>query len=307
MRLVVAVVSAGAALTLIAASGLMNWVFMTSLGKSGLEQQILGAVSIAVSAFIALLPTLLVWAWRERRPLYLMLGVPVFLAFAAFSLSSAVGFAAKNRGSIGEDRMLASARLADVKREIEETEAAQRRIGAPRSVAMLQELLRGLEQDRRWQSSKSCMEATAEASRSFCKDYFELKAEAARASEAARLDQRLAGLRSESRRLEGQGAGREADNQAAVLARLLGLEAAKVERALMLFLAVLVEIGAALGLYFATGHMRPETSGPAARGRGVKLIEGEVVKDAAKGKPAPATVKQIAAAVPRRVPRLKQT
>ena len=122
MRFLVAVVSAGAALTLIGASGLMNWVFMTSLGKSEFEQQILGAVSIAVSAFLALLPTLLLWAYRERRPLYIVLGVPVFLAFAAFSLSSAVGFAAKNRGSLSDDRALAAAKLAGVKQEIEEAE-----------------------------------------------------------------------------------------------------------------------------------------------------------------------------------------
>ena len=163
MRFLVTMISAGAALTLIAASGLMNWVFMTSLGKSELERQILGAVSIAVSAFIALLPTLLVWAWREGRSLYLILGVPVFLGFAAFSLSSAVGFAAKNRGSIGEDRALATTQLADVKQEIEQAETAQKAFGNPRSFAVLQELLRGLEQDRRWQSSKSCTGATAEA------------------------------------------------------------------------------------------------------------------------------------------------
>ncbi|MGO9170411.1 MAG: hypothetical protein ACLP7P_00375 [Rhodomicrobium sp.] len=301
MRYLVTVVSAGAALTLIAASGLMNWVFMTSLGKSELEQQIIGAVSIAVSAFIALLPTLLVWAWRERRSLYIILGVPVFLAFAAFSLSSAVGFAAKNRGSIGEDRALATARLADVKREVEEAEAAQRRIGNQRSFAVLQELVRGLEQDRRWQSSKSCTEATAEASRSFCKDYFELKAEAARASEAAGLEERIANLKAEIRRLEGQGAGREADNQAAVLARVFGLQTSEVERGLTLFLAVLVEIGAALGLYFATGHMRGGSHGNVRPGRGATLIEAGAVKSVR------IPLKQIAAATPRRVPRLRQS
>ncbi len=122
MRFVVVVIGAGAALTFVVASGLMNWVFMTSLGKSEFEQHILGAVSIAVSAFLALLPTLLVWAFRERRIAYIVLGVPVFLAFAAFSLSSAVGFAAKNRGSIGEDRALASERLAGLRHEISEAE-----------------------------------------------------------------------------------------------------------------------------------------------------------------------------------------
>ena len=188
MRFLVVVVSAGAALAFIAASGLMNWVFMTSLGKSEFEQHILGGVSVAVSAFLALFPTLLVWAFRERRTLYIILGVPVFLAFAAFSLSSAVGFAAKNRGSVSEDRALAAAKLAGIRHELEQGETKLQTLGVSRPVAVIEESLRGLEQDRRWQSSKSCQEATADASRTFCKGYFDLKAEAARANEAGLLE-----------------------------------------------------------------------------------------------------------------------
>ncbi len=123
MRFLVMVVGLGAALTFIVASGLMNWVFMTSLGKSEFERQILGAVSIAVSAFLALMPTFLVWAFRDRRiALYRLWRAGASLAFAAFSLSSAVGFAAKNRGSIGEDRALAGERLVSLKHELSETE-----------------------------------------------------------------------------------------------------------------------------------------------------------------------------------------
>ena len=73
-----------ATLAFIAASGLMNWVFMTSLGKSEFEQQIFGSVSVAVSVFIALLPTLILWAWRERRFLYVALGVPDFSPLSRF-------------------------------------------------------------------------------------------------------------------------------------------------------------------------------------------------------------------------------
>ncbi len=307
MRFLVVVVSTGAALAFIAASGLMNWVFMTSLGKSEFEQQILGAVSIAVSAFLALLPTLLLWAYRERRTLYIALGLPVFIAFAAFSLSSAVGFAAKNRGSLSDDRTLAAARLAGVKHDIEEAETKLKAFGAFKPFSVLQESLRGLEQDRRWQSSKSCTDATADASRSFCQSYFELKADAARASEAERQEERIAGLKREVRQLEEQGAGREADNQTAVLARLLGVPAAKVERALMLFLALLVEVGAALGLFFATGHIRTADSTDALRGRGVTVIEGGALKDVSRGRLLRAPAKRIAGPVPRRVPRLRQT
>ena len=302
------VVSAGAALTLIGASGLMNYAFMTSLGKSEAERQILGVVSIAVSAFLALLPTLLLWATRERRMVYVLLGVPVFLAFAAFSLSSAVGFAAKNRGSLSEERALATATLAGVTREITDTGTKLARFGAFKPSSVLAETLHGLEQDRRWQSSKACEAATAEASRSFCKSYFELKGEAARSSEAERLEAHLADLKRESAHLQEQGAGREADNQAAVLARFLGLEAAKVERGLMLFLAVLVEVGAALGLYFATGHMRPQASASHPHWDvGATIIEGEVLNARSRSKPARLPTKQIPATVPRRVPRLIQS
>jgi hypothetical protein len=275
MRFLVVLVSVSAALALVAASGLMNWVFMSSLGKSQFEQQILGAVSVAVSAFLALLPTLILWAYREGRPAFILLGLPVFLAFAAFSLSSAIGFAAKNRGSISEDRALAATKLAGIRHEIEETETKLKVLGAFHPFPALQEWMRGLEQDRRWQSSKSCQDATADASRSFCKGYFELKAEAARASEAGRPEERVAGLKRESRQPEDQGAGREADNQAAVVARVLGLPATQVERGLTLFLAVLVEIGAALGLYFATGH--PITGGTASarRSRGLEIGFGQ--------------------------------
>jgi hypothetical protein len=285
----------------------MNWVFMTSLGKSEFEQHILAAVSAAVSAFLALLPTLLLWAWRERRTLYILLGVPVFLAFAAFSLSSAVGFAAKTRGSLSEERALSATKLAGLRQEIDGAETKLKTFGTPHSLLALQETLHGYEQDRRWQSTKSCQDATAEASRTFCKSYFELKAEAARAGDAERLEERLAGLKTQSRHLEDQGAGREADNQAAVLARILGLPAAKVERGLMFFLALLVEIGAALGLYFATGHIGASRSPAAQRGRRAIIIEGEAFRDRPSIKPIPAPMKQIASSAPRRVPRMSRT
>jgi hypothetical protein len=305
MRLLVAVVGAGAALALIAASGLMNYVFMTSLGKTAFEQYILGVVSVAISVFLALLPTLMVWAWREGRSLFVLLGLVAFLGFGALSLSSAIGFAAKNRGSISEDRALAAAKLGDLKQAIKDTETKLKALSPSRPFAVIQESLRGLKQDARWQSSKSCREATVEASRSFCKGYFELKGEAARATEAAQLEQRLAELKGKATHLEEQGAGREADNQAAVLARRLGLQTAEVESGLTLFLPALVEIGAAFGLYFATGHLRAGHAAPR-RGGGAPKIEADAEED----RPAPrlkrAQAKQITRNKPRRLPRLSR-
>jgi hypothetical protein len=304
MRFLVVVVSTGAALALIGASSLMNWVFMTSLGKSDFEQQIFGAVSVAVSAFIALLPALILWARRERRFVFVVLGVPVFLAFVAFSLSSAVGFAAKNRGSLTEDRTLATSRLTAVKQDIAEAEAKRKALGAPRPAAVVEQAVREFELDRKWMWSKECQDATSEALRSYCKGYFELKAEAARAAELARLDEKLDGLRNEARHYEEKGAGREADNQAAVLASLLGFQAVNIERGLTLFLAVLVEIGAALGLYFATGHIRSETKPGVSMG--APIIEAAPLKEVSAARLTRAPLKQIAGPKPRRVPRRSQ-
>ena len=167
-----------------------------------------------------------------------------------------------------------------------------------------------MEQDRRWQSSKSCDAATADASRSFCKDYFDVKAEVARAGEKEHVTARLGELKRERARLEDLGAGREADSQAAVLAQLLGLPTNEVERGLTLYLALLVEIGAALGIYFATGHIRTERRDGRRAGSRAVIIEGNVVEFGRRDQAAPGSLKQIAGPGgqqgPRRVPRLKQ-
>jgi hypothetical protein len=123
-------------------------------------------------------------------------------------------------------------------------------------------------------------------------------------AEAGRLEQHIARLRDEARQLEEKGAGRQSDDQAAVLAHVLGLETVTVEHGLMFFLAVLVEVGAALGLYFATGHMRPREATDPQPGRGMTVIEGVMVKDVTPAKVKRASPRQIATAAPRRVPRL---
>jgi hypothetical protein len=108
MRFRESVASIGA--TLIGTSDLMNWVLKTSLGKSELDRQILRATSLTLSVVIALLPTLLLCACRERL-IYFMLGLPLVPAFVAFSLFSAVGFPAKACGGFDKDRALVTARL----------------------------------------------------------------------------------------------------------------------------------------------------------------------------------------------------
>lgn len=266
MRQIVVTVSAGAALAFIAASCLMNYVFMTSLGKSGFEQQIYGAVSVAISAFIALLPTVVLWAYHERRFMQIAVAVPVFVAFIAFSLSSAVGFSAKNRGAEAEDRSAATRHLEDVRQEIADAEARRKALGSPRPAGVVREALHGMEQDRNWSWSRQCDNAVAAGERTFCQKYFDTKAESARAVDLSSIESKIERLKTEARGYEAKGGGREADTQTAVLASLLGVPANIVERDMTLFLALLVEVGAATGLYLAVGHVQqPPRPRPAER------------------------------------------
>ena len=278
MRQIVVMMSAGAAAAFIVASGLMNWVFMTSLGKSGFEQQIYGAVSVAISAFIALLPTLVLWAYHERRFMQIAVAVPVFAAFIAFSLSSAVGFSAKNRGAEAEDRSAATRHLEDVRQDIADAEARRKALGTPRPVGVVREALHGMEQDRSWNGSKQCDNAATAGQRTFCQKYFDTKAESARAVELSSLESKIERLKTEARGYEAKGGGREADTQTAVLASLLGVPVGTVERDMTLFLALLVEVGAATGLYLALGHIQHEKSWPRPVERKIEPVEIEAFR-----------------------------
>jgi len=98
------------------------------------------------------------------------------------------------------------------------------------------------------------------------------------------------------------------DSQAAVLANLLGLPAIKVERGLALYLAVLVEIGAAFGLYFSMGSFHSGPPADPGSGASAKILEARIVKDVTQREIAKPSVKQIAGPTsgPRRVPRMKR-
>jgi hypothetical protein len=136
-----------------------------------------------------------------------------------------------------------------------------------------------------------------------------VKAEGARAAQLSLLETKIERLKGEARSYEEKGGGREADNQAAVLANLLRLQAIKVERGMTLFLAVVVEMGAALGLYLTTGHIREHPHAGAPSGRGMAFVDARPLIDASERKLAPVALKQIAGpartAAPRRV-RLKR-
>lgn len=256
MRFLISTLAVLAALVLISVSGAMNYLFMQGMAKTPAESYVMGGASVAVDIIKALLPVLIWWAWKDRRFGFVIPAAFVFIVFSAFSLTSAIGFAASNRGHVSALKEGANAQLAAITSEFKSQN--NKRAGLPkhRPVAIVENALAAKRQHRRWSSTKGCIDggATASKSRIFCKQYFTLKAELEAAITAAHVERRLDELRRAEKSLRDRGAGGDADPQVSLFAKLSGNDKSAVRTALVLFIACLLELGSGLGLWIATGH-----------------------------------------------------
>lgn len=258
-----------AALVFIGASGAMNYTFMVAQGHSPLEGQILGAVSVAIDAMKALLPFVIAATFLSRQWLRMSLASLAWALFFIFSLMSAVGFAAMNRGAVSGDKDAINARHGLAVKELREVDGRLGTLPAARVSGIIEQELAAARQAPRWQSSRQCAEATAGESRKFCADFFRLQGELETALESQRLAEQQRRLRAEVKALLERGAGQDADPQVSVITRLLqkvlpAADFSDVRLSLIIFIAVLVEIGAAFGLYLFAGPRRRDARAPSA-------------------------------------------
>jgi uncharacterized small protein (DUF1192 family) len=253
MKTILSIIGIAAALVMAAVSAAMNYAFLASLGKSEIEGQILGAASASADLLKVLLPFFIAWAWREQRFVAALSGGGVFTLFAGFSLLSAIGFAASNRGAVAEGRVALDGTYARVQQEFERKTAARSALPTGRPATVIAEELRAAEQSRLWTRTKNCSEATEPASRAFCDAFYRLRAEQAAAEEATRLDSDIAALGDELARLKAEGAGQARDAQVSTLSGLFRLPEDQLRLALIVAVALVVELGSSLGLYLAAG------------------------------------------------------
>ena len=254
MRHLISGIGILAALILIAASGFMNFTFWQTQGQTAREADLLGSVSVAFDIFKSLLPTYIAWAWALRKRTYMAVGSLLFVLFFSFSLLSAVGFAAGNRGVVSGGREALGLRLAAATAELERVGAQLKGLGSPRAAAVIGSELKALQGDRFWKGSQSCEAPSGGEAQSFCKRFLAKQTELVTSVEADRLRQRVEQLTREIQTLKGQGAGEGKDPQARILSMVSGLGVDLAQKVLVIFIAVLVELGAAFGLFLATGH-----------------------------------------------------
>ena len=222
----VRVVAGGAVLVAGACTTTMNWQFGHGLASSELDGHILGTFSVALDVCKWFALGLAALAWRAGAYLRAAAGLAVWLVAVAYSGAAAIGFSALNRDFVVAERSAETSRIERARNTLKEASAE----------------LEAAKTNKRWSGTSACTDATAAQSIEFCNRVAELNARVSEAS--AVLD---------------RGTTKEADPQAALIARITGYDVGSVKIGLASALAVVAEVVSAFGLFAV---MAPPTKQP---------------------------------------------
>jgi hypothetical protein len=250
---VLGVVAAG---ILLAVSAAMNYRFGFSLGKTALDGQIYGAASAAADCFKALVPFFFFAAIRNRVWSQALAAGVVWAVVTGYSMTSALGHAALNRLDTTGQRAVEAAHYKDLRADSKRAQEQLTWIPAHRPAETVTAELNVLKAQRHWLLTRECAEVSGKAAREFCQQFYKLNAEFASAQESQKLESRIADV---AAKLANTAAGTvmaEADPQASVLSKITGLAVDKVQTALTIFVALLIEIGSGFGMYVAFAYWR---------------------------------------------------
>lgn len=241
-------------LGLIAVSVMMNFRFGQSLGRTEWDGLVYGMASACADGFKVILPFAIAMAWRSSRLLAATVGSALWLVFTAYSMTSSLGHSAANRSEVAGGKRHEIATYQDQRRALEVKQREREQLPTFRPIATVEAELAASEQNRKWVSSKQCLDATSRDLRSFCEGHARLQGELATAKRATDLDAEVATLRGKVEGAGAQGAGQESDAQVAILRDLLGLSDERVRLALTVMVSLMVELGSGLGLFVVFGQ-----------------------------------------------------
>jgi hypothetical protein len=144
--------------------------------------------------------------------------------------------------------------------DLERAEMRLKALGSYRVSGTIEADIAKLKQDRLWDSTKGCTEATLTASRGFCKGVEALRAELALAAADTVLTAKIEGLRFKIEQLRRRGAGRESDPQLGEIARAAGVDILRVRSGMNWLLAIAVEMVSCFGLFVVAWHREPRAA-----------------------------------------------
>ncbi len=261
MRHALGVLGVLAAGVLLAVSAAMNWRFGFSLGRTEFDGQIYGAASAAADCMKALVPFFFFAAIRNRIWSQAAASALVWTVVMAYSLTSALGHAALNRSDSTGQRAADVQTYKDHRADLARAQEQLSWIPQHRPAQAVQADIETVKNERRWRMSSGCTDVTTSKSRAFCEGYHSLQAELASAEQANVLEARIADTQTKLAETSGGSVMAEADPQAAVLTKLAAVIAPSVkvedvQTALTVFIAMLLEVGSAFGMYIAFSQWR---------------------------------------------------
>ena len=261
MRHALGVLGVLAAGVLLAVSAAMNWRFGFSLGRTEFDGQIYGAASAAADCMKALVPFFFFAALRTKMWAQAAASVLVWVVVMAYSLTSALGHAALNRLDTAGQRAATVQTYKDHRADLTRAKEQLSWIPQHRPAQAVQSDIAAFKSEKPWRWTKGCTKVKGPKGRSYCQKYHGFTAELASAEQASVLEARIAATQGKLAQSEGASVMSEADPQAAVLAKLAGavLPSVKVEdvqTALTVFIALLLEVGSAFGMFIAFSQWR---------------------------------------------------
>jgi len=261
MRHALGVLGVLAAGVLLAVSAAMNWRFGFSLGRTELDGQIYGAASAAADCMKALVPFFFFAAVRSRVWSQVLASALVWVVVTAYSLTSALGHAALNRLDSTGQRAATAQTYKDHRADLARAKEQLSWVPQHRPAQTVQADMDGLKDERAWGWTEGCTKVTGPKGRSFCEKYHTLEAEFASAKQSVALEARISDIQAKLAKVKGGTVMSQADPQAAVLTKLAGVLAPSVkiedvQTALTVFIALLLEVGSAFGMYIAFSQWR---------------------------------------------------
>lgn len=223
-------------------------------GHDEIDRVALGIAAAVVPWVIAVLPALVTETWKRtilglRRPSATTLGViVVWGCFIAYNLTGGAGVIALSRLETVADRE----KSADTSRALKDQRDALRKQleGVPthRPAATVRQLLVAEKQNRQWQRTDECKDATSKDGRAFCGALARLDGELKAAEAAEKLRQEIASL--DGRMAEAKPVIASADPQADLIHDATGIAKSKIQLWIPAATPIVLEIGAGLMWHF---------------------------------------------------------
>jgi len=263
LRWPIIIIGALASVGLILVSVGVNYRFGASFGQSDFDSILYGSAAGLADILKAACPLLIAWATRDRNFAAAGAGLSIWLVCIILSISSGIGFSALNRAGATGAHTLSNLQYEQLRAE---QKRLRERLGwhpRHRPSAVVETDLAAARQNWRWRSTRGCKNATVPPSIAFCDRHRGLITERAIAQDAAKLDQRLTGIRTKLEGINPAAISSGAHPQIATLSQLLDQPAETVQTGLIILLALVVEIGSSLGLFVVFSAVRKAPTGSA--------------------------------------------